>query len=93
MICRGHFLRLAGCEASRISDAMFIAAAQALAAAVSDDDPAENAIYPPPTQIRSVSLAIARAVAEQAYEEGVAKLPRPADLRAYLASLMYLPNY
>lgn len=89
----GIGLGVIGCEPSRISDAMFLAAARALAEAVSVDDLAEVSLYPPLAQIRAVSLAIAVAVAEQAYAEAVAGLPRPADLRAHLAGLMYVPDY
>ena len=82
-----------GCEASRITDTMFLVAARTLAAQVSADDLAQVALYPALPEIRKVSLAIATAVAEQAYEEGVATLPRPSALREHLAGLMYDPAY
>lgn len=82
-----------GCEASRITDTMFLVAARALAAEVDAEDLAQVSLYPALTEIRAVSLAIATAVAEQAYEEDVATLPRPADLRGHLAGLMYDPAY
>jgi len=82
-----------GCEATRVTDAMFLIAARALAEQVSAEDLAEVTLYPRLTQIRDVSLAIATEVAEQAYRDGVAKLPRPSSLSEHLAALMYNPSY
>jgi malate dehydrogenase (oxaloacetate-decarboxylating)(NADP+) len=53
----------------------------------------EGRIYPPLTRIREVSLVIAEAVAEVAYERGLAAVPRPEDLGAHIRSLMYVPEY
>jgi malic enzyme len=66
---------------------------RALASQTSDVDLAAGTVYPPLRRIRAVSLAIAAAVAETAYEEGVAALPRPASLERHLAGLMYDPTY
>jgi malate dehydrogenase (oxaloacetate-decarboxylating)(NADP+) len=80
-------------EASAISDDMFLAAAKVLAGCLSDTDLAEGALYPRLTHIRQVSLAIATAVAEEAYRQGLARLPRPSNLHDYIASQMYQPDY
>lgn len=82
-----------GCEATRITDGMFLTATRALAAEIDESELAEVALYPRLNEIRSVSLNIATAVAEQAYAEGLARLPRPADLRAHLEASMYDPRY
>ena len=89
----GIGLGVVGCEASTITDGMFLAAARALADQVQEKDLDEGAVYPPLPQIRSVSLAIAIAVAEEAYREGVAQLSRPSSLRDHIAGLMYDPSY
>ncbi len=80
-------------EAIRVSDRMFLAAARALASQVFDERLDEGAIYPPLSEIRAVSAEIAVAVAEQAYEEGLARLPRVHDLREHIAAQMYDPRY
>lgn len=82
-----------GVEANRVTDQMFLAAAHALADEVSDDDLANGAVYPSLRRVRELSLSVAVDVAESAYGCGVACLPRPDDLRAHLASLMYEPYY
>jgi malate dehydrogenase (oxaloacetate-decarboxylating)(NADP+) len=72
---------------------MFLAAAKALAAEVREDDLAVGRVYPPLSDVRRVSLAIACAVAEEAYAKGLADAPRPADLRGHVAAMMYEPKY
>ena len=81
------------CQAKHINDAMFLAAADALAHQVSQANLDAGTLYPPLSDIREVSLNIAVAVAEKAYETGLAQLKRPTDLKAHIESLMYQPNY
>jgi malate dehydrogenase (oxaloacetate-decarboxylating)(NADP+) len=80
-------------RSTRVTDAMFMAAARTLAGRVSDADLAQGSLYPALTSIRDVSVHIATAVAEVAYAEGHATVPRPADLRAHIAARMYEPCY
>ncbi len=81
------------CGARRVTDEMFFAAAKALAHEVSDADLARGQIYPPLTAIRDVSAAIAVAVAEVAYQQGLATQPKPEDLLAHIEAQMYVPHY
>lgn len=81
------------CAAERVDDSMFLAAARTLAAEVTPEDLARGSVYPSLTRIRSVSLKIAKAVAERAYTLGFAKLPRPDDLEEHVAERMFLPDY
>lgn len=81
------------CEASLVTDKMFLAAAKALAEQVSEADLARGLIYPPLPRIREVSAMIATAVAHVAYESGLARRQRPHDLLEYIRSQMYQPVY
>lgn len=81
------------CRASRISDDMFLAAARALAGLVSPEDLEDGALYPPLDNIRDVSLAIADAVAEQAWSSGLAQCERPSDPWLQIEKEMYDPRY
>ena len=81
------------CGAKRIRDEMFLAAAHALAAHVSEDDLRVGAVYPPLAEIREVSLRIAVAVARIAYEQDLARVPMPEDLEATIVAYMYDPSY
>ena len=80
-------------RASHISDAMFLSAARALAAAVDPADLDAGRIFPPLDEIREVAVDVATAVAEVAFETGEAAADRPADLRAAVATAMYRPDY
>ncbi len=82
-----------GCEASRITEDMFLVAARTLATLVTEEDLSNGAIYPPLNNIKSVSLAIAIAVAEQGYADGVARLNKPSDIKQHLVNYMYDPSY
>lgn len=80
-------------HARHVTDAMFAAAARTLADIVSEVDLAKGRIFPSLTEINEISLAIAVAVAEVAYESGLASVPRPDDLKAFIAKEMYVPEY
>jgi malate dehydrogenase (oxaloacetate-decarboxylating)(NADP+) len=81
------------CEASRVTDEMFFAAARELADQVTEDDLAQGRVYPALSRIRDVSSRIATRVAEVAYEQGLAARPRPADLLGEIRASMFEPTY
>ena len=77
----------------RVTDEMFLAAATALAAQVTQKDLDQGSLFPPLSQVREVSTKLAVAVAEVAFSQGHAGIERPADLRAHVRSCMYDPAY
>ncbi|MDX1394199.1 MAG: NAD-dependent malic enzyme [Gemmatimonadota bacterium] len=79
--------------ATRVTEEMFLAAADALHSRVTRASLAQGRVYPPLTEIRDVSASIASAVAEVAYEQGLAAARRPADFETHVRSLMYTPAY
>ncbi|KAJ8755741.1 hypothetical protein K2173_024285 [Erythroxylum novogranatense] len=80
--------------AIRVHDDMLLAASQALASQVTQDDFDNGRIYPPFTNIRKISAHIAAKVAAKAYELGLAsRLPQPRDLLHCAESSMYSPSY
>ena len=89
----GVGLGVIACGAQHVIDEMFFVAAKVLAHEVSADDLEQGSVYPPLSRIREVSATIAAAVAEVAYQRGLATRPRPADLAAHIKSLMYEPKY
>ena len=72
---------------------MVVTSAIALASQVSDEDAKNGVLYPPLSNIRDISVAIAKAVIEKAYEQGVAHLERPEDIEAMIRANMYYPHY
>jgi malate dehydrogenase (oxaloacetate-decarboxylating)(NADP+) len=78
--------------ATRITDGMFFAAARALSDAVTAEDLASGRVFPPAARLREVAVSVAVAVAGAAWEEGVAREPRPRDLAAHVRARMYEPG-
>jgi malate dehydrogenase (oxaloacetate-decarboxylating)(NADP+) len=79
--------------ARRVADEMYIAAAQALGAQVSEEDLALGRIFPSAARIREVAAAVAIAVAEVAYAHGLATQARPADIATDIRARMYRATY
>ena len=80
-------------KAKTMPTGMFLAAARKLADLVSEDDLKHGSLYPSLTDIRPISEAIAVAVAEYAYEKGLANCEKPQDLHAAIKASMYTPGY
>ena len=80
-------------RARRITDAMFLAAARALAQQVTPQNLAQGSLYPPLSSVRDVSAHIAAAVAEVAFAQGHEGVAKPADLLEHVRSCMYDPSY
>ncbi|KAJ8641045.1 hypothetical protein MRB53_017739 [Persea americana] len=90
----GFGLGLVISGAIRVHDDMLLAASEALAGQVTQENFDKGLIYPPFSNIRKISAHIAANVAAKAYELGLAtRLPRPADLVKYAESCMYSPIY
>ena len=79
-------------NASIITDEMFLASAHALAQRISETDLETGTLYPRLTNIRSISVEIAVAVAEKAIEQGFAIRPQ-GDLKAHIEAQCYNPEY
>jgi malate dehydrogenase (oxaloacetate-decarboxylating) len=78
-------------QAPRITDAMFMAAAKALAAmSPARTDPRAN-LLPPVTALRDVAIAVARATALQACKDGIAAVADDVD--PAIAGKMWDPRY
>jgi malate dehydrogenase (oxaloacetate-decarboxylating)(NADP+) len=80
-------------EAARVSDEMFIVAAQAVAAQVTEEDLAAGLIYPPQSRIREASLCVAERIAAFIFERGLARVPRPENIGALIRARAYRPVY
>jgi malate dehydrogenase (oxaloacetate-decarboxylating)(NADP+) len=79
--------------ATRVTDEMFFAAARTLADRVSDGDLKRGLVYPSLSRIREVSMFIAAAVAEVAYDNGLTDEDRPDNIVRHITSHMYEPRY
>jgi malate dehydrogenase (oxaloacetate-decarboxylating)(NADP+) len=81
------------CGASKITDEMFFTAAKTLALMVTREELDSGTIYPDLARIRQISLAIASAVANLAWEQGLARFEAPKDIRQYIQERMFHPHY
>ena len=80
-------------EASRLTDSMFLVAAEALAEFTSTHPAGDGCLYPNLRELRAVSRRIAFKVAQQAREEGVGRdLPDEAIEQA-LEEFCWFPDY
>ncbi|SAK85656.1 malic enzyme [Caballeronia hypogeia] len=80
-------------EATRVSQEMFIIAAQAVAEQVTNESLEKGLIYPPQSRIFDASMHVAAAVAEYVFEHGLARTERPADLVEHMRAAAYSPVY
>ncbi len=80
-------------KAKSLPDELFLTGAHALAAFVTEQDLDAGALYPKLSDIRSVSHAIALAVAERAFELGLNGHEKPDNLAKYITNMMYDPCY
>jgi len=76
-----------------VTDEMFMSAAKTLANLVPKSDLDQGSLYPALPRIREVSAHIAAAVAQIAYQHGLAAGSAPNDLLAHVQSHMYDPRY
>jgi malate dehydrogenase (oxaloacetate-decarboxylating) len=87
----GMGLGILAANARRVSDAMFMVAAKAIAQ--SPQAITEGRLLPRVSALRSVAFSVARAVARQAQADGVADLCAPEVLDARIKSYVWEPQY
>ena len=80
-------------EARRVTEEMFIVAAQAVAEQVSEDSLSTGLIYPPQSRILEASLHVAERIATYIFDHGLARVPRPDDVAALVRARTYRPVY
>eukprot|EP00850_Spirogloea_muscicola_P004278 SM000018S03643 [mRNA] locus=s18:481361:486207:+ [translate_table: standard] len=81
------------CRAKMVTDGMFIAAAQALASCLSEEQLQQGQVFPHVSSVRDISMVVASAVIDRAFTEGVAGIPRPASIPQFVQQNMYSPDY
>jgi len=89
----GMGLGLIAVKARRVTDAMFMQAAKALAECSPANVNQNDNLLPPLRDIRNVSLKVAIAVAREALSSGLANFTPPGDLALYLENYMWKAEY
>ena len=77
----------------RITDRMFIEAAKASADQVSRDDRDRGMLFPKQSHILETEITTATRVAEYIFDQELATVERPKDVRAWIETMTYKPAY
>ncbi len=77
----------------RITDACFIAAAEASADQIGPDLRAKGMLFPGQANILETEVTTATRVAEFMFDNGLAQVKRPDDIRAWIEGQLYKPQY
>jgi malate dehydrogenase (oxaloacetate-decarboxylating)(NADP+) len=80
-------------QAKRVPDALFIAAARGVAEQVTPAQLDSGLLYPPQSDILATEMHAAVRVAEAIFERGLAGVPKPKDMVAFIALHTYKPDY
>jgi malate dehydrogenase (oxaloacetate-decarboxylating) len=82
-------------NATEVTDNMVMAASMALADFTERRHLSAGLVYPPISELREVSIAVATRVIAQAFEDGVATTTKlsPATAEAYVRSHFWRPRY
>jgi malate dehydrogenase (oxaloacetate-decarboxylating)(NADP+) len=77
----------------RLTDACFIAAAEASADQVGPSLRARGMLFPSQADILETEVTTAVRVAEFMFDQGLAQVERPRDIRAWIEGQLYRPQY
>jgi malate dehydrogenase (oxaloacetate-decarboxylating)(NADP+) len=77
----------------RVTDELFVAAAHAVADEVTQAELDIGLIYPPQSTIMKTELHVAQRVAEMIFARGLARVPVPKDIAAFVESQTYKAEY
>jgi malate dehydrogenase (oxaloacetate-decarboxylating)(NADP+) len=80
-------------QARRITDAMFIEAAQAVADLVTPEQLHLGMLFPPQSNILETEIKTAARVAQLVFEDGLPGVERPEDCEAFIRGHLYKPEY
>ncbi|HEY2050557.1 MAG TPA: oxaloacetate-decarboxylating malate dehydrogenase [Caulobacteraceae bacterium] len=89
----GVGLGVLAAEATRVNDAMFMAAAKAVAELSPAAKDKDGRLLPPVTELRNVSIAVAAAVGRQAQADGLAPKRHDNDLQERILARVWQPGY
>jgi len=85
----GLALGIIACQSTRITDEMFLIAAETLANLVTDEMLENGTIYPGIDKIRQCSFEIAVKIVEKCYNDGFATQVKPKDIKKLVRSCQY----
>jgi len=81
------------CRPTRLTDECFIVAAHATADQVGPSLQAKGMLFPSQDHILETEITTASRIAEYMFDAGLAQVPRPREIRAWIESQLYRPAY
>ena len=76
-----------------LTDECFVVAAQATADQVDDEQRAAGRLFPSQSNILETEVTTAVRVVEFMFDQGLAQVERPSDIRAWIEAQLYVPKY
>ncbi len=76
-----------------LTDECFVVAAQATADQVDDEQRAAGRLFPNQSNILETEVTTAVRVVEFMFDQGLAQVERPSDIRAWIEAQLYVPRY
>ncbi len=80
-------------KAKRVTDGMFIAASEALASQLTDEELSNGLVFPPMKNILQVETNVAVKVTEYIFDNSLASVRRPRNIESFIKKKMYRPEY
>jgi malate dehydrogenase (oxaloacetate-decarboxylating)(NADP+) len=80
-------------QAKRVTDEMFIEAGQAVADQVPVESLEQGLLYPLQADVLETEIQTAARVANVVFDAGLARVPRPTDMVAFIRRQVYKPEY
>src|SRR5579862_3929089 len=80
-------------QAKRVNDALFIEAARAIADEVPQERLSQGSLYPLQSNILEVELRVAEKIAQNIFDQDLARISRPSNIRELIEQSAYRPEY
>jgi malate dehydrogenase (oxaloacetate-decarboxylating)(NADP+) len=89
----GVSLAIYATNPKRVTDEFWIESAKALAGLLTDEEREKGMVFPPQSEILSISTQVAVKVAEAIFKAGQARVDKPEDVLTWITNQQYQPEY
>ena len=89
----GVSLAIYATNPKRVTDEFWIESARALAGLLTDEEREKGMVFPPQSEILSISTQVAVKVAEAIFKAGEARVDEPEDVLTWITNQQYQPVY
>ncbi|CAG0907370.1 unnamed protein product [Cyprideis torosa] len=89
----GVSLAIYATQPKLMGDAHWITSGLALAKMLTQEEKEKGMVLPPQSDILEVSLEVATKVAERFFEDGLAQVERPDNIKEWIKAMQYTPKY